>query len=38
VSLGKVADKALDDQYNSIKQIPQVKNTIDKVSEFLNDC
>jgi len=38
VSLGKEADKPLDDHFNSIKQIPEVKNTIDKVSEFLNDC
>lgn len=38
MSLGKDADNSLEKYYDSIKQIPEVKNTIDKVTEFLVDC
>jgi len=38
MSLGKEADNALEKYYDSIKQIPEVKTTIDKVTEFLVDC
>ena len=37
MSLGKKADSAIDTYYDIIRQIPKVKNTIDKVTEFLFD-
>lgn len=38
MSLGKEGDEALDNFYNEIKHIPDVKNVIDKIVQFLNHC